>query len=288
MPKASKSVLSITKNLSNYLLILCSDRAQPRWAHALLTRCDLAPGARARVSRPSCLAPVRMRRVQTRRQVGHLRTDTLASRCSSRPRSALADAAHSPSATRSPHEAAPPRTRDTRLAPRPSAATVAHALLTRPRRSGALAREARPWGPLSAQRALRRPRTSGAHLRSACADQGVLLGKLARVAHSRMKLPHESCLFLKRAEPGGALPAEAHSLRPCLGGSLSPLLAPFLLRPDAALDGAVKQRRLQVGRLRTDGLASGRAPQAAKLTAPRSSRTKRSPLPSRSRAASHS
>ena len=64
-------------------------------------------------------------------QVGHLRTDGLASRCSSRPRSALADAAHSPSATRSPHEAAPPRTRDTRLAPRPSAATVAHALLTR-------------------------------------------------------------------------------------------------------------------------------------------------------------
>ena len=76
--------------------------------------------------------------------------------------------------------------------------------------------------------------------------------------------------------------AVAHSLRPCLGGSLSPLLAPFLLRPDAALDGAVKQRRLQVGRLRTDGLASGRARQATKRTAPRSSRTKRSPLPSRS------
>ena len=30
--------------------------------------------------------------------------------------------------------------------------------------------------------------------------------------------------------------AVAHSLRPCLGGSLSPLLAPFLLRPDAALE----------------------------------------------------
>ena len=39
-----------------------------------------------------------------RRKVGHLRTDTVASRCSPQPRSTLAHAAHWPSAMRCPHE----------------------------------------------------------------------------------------------------------------------------------------------------------------------------------------